>query len=374
MRPRATRRRTARQAEEEVLPYRGRAGQVADHLRVLLSRGRWTEGLPGERQLAKEMGVGRMTLRDALAELENEGVLSKSGPGGSRTFRKRKGFLGQTRSIALVAPARLGGLGASNVLLVDELRRTFYSRGYSFAVYESTAASAGRYLAFLKKTVMRARHDCWILLTSTPEIQDWCAREALPVVLAASHYGDITLPSVDVDHRALCRHAAGEFLRRGHRRLALLLARTEMAGDVESRLGFVEGVSAAADATCSVHHHDETVRGLCRLADHLLGVGEAATGWLICRARHFLTIHTHLLRRGVRIPKDLSLVCRDSEVLVGRMVPEPARYVFDAYELAKQVANLALKIAAGRNLAGKHRLILPEFVPGQSLSQRSPNF
>ncbi|MBC8336167.1 MAG: GntR family transcriptional regulator [Anaerolineales bacterium] len=51
--------------------------QIATDLRSRIARGEWTEEmrLPGEIDLAGEYQVSRMTLRQALAYLENEGIL-----------------------------------------------------------------------------------------------------------------------------------------------------------------------------------------------------------------------------------------------------------------------------------------------------------
>ena len=53
------------------------AGLVSDYLRRVVHRGELGPGdrLPPERQLAEALGVGRVTLREALQELEDEGYL-----------------------------------------------------------------------------------------------------------------------------------------------------------------------------------------------------------------------------------------------------------------------------------------------------------
>jgi len=49
--------------------------QVARHLREELARGVWTGVMPGEDRLMKRLGVGRATIKAALKQLEEEGVL-----------------------------------------------------------------------------------------------------------------------------------------------------------------------------------------------------------------------------------------------------------------------------------------------------------
>ena len=55
------------------------AGLVSDYLRRVVHRGELGPGdrFPAERQLAVALGVGRVTLREALQQLENEGYLTR---------------------------------------------------------------------------------------------------------------------------------------------------------------------------------------------------------------------------------------------------------------------------------------------------------
>ena len=55
------------------------AEQVAAHLREELQRGRWKGVMPGGDRLVKELGVGRDTIKEALKQLEREGLLESQG-------------------------------------------------------------------------------------------------------------------------------------------------------------------------------------------------------------------------------------------------------------------------------------------------------
>ncbi|HYB47734.1 MAG TPA: GntR family transcriptional regulator, partial [Streptosporangiaceae bacterium] len=52
--------------------------QIADHLRAVIGRGRLAEGdqLPSEAQLMAHYGVARMTARNALRLLQDEGLIT----------------------------------------------------------------------------------------------------------------------------------------------------------------------------------------------------------------------------------------------------------------------------------------------------------
>lgn len=61
----------------ELSPAATTAALVSDYLRRIVHRGELGPGdrLPAERQLAVALGVGRVTLREALQQLENEGYI-----------------------------------------------------------------------------------------------------------------------------------------------------------------------------------------------------------------------------------------------------------------------------------------------------------
>lgn len=62
------------------------ADQVAKRLRDRIAEGEWSAGdrLPGERQLAEEMGVSRVSVRSALQSLKAQGFIAAVQGGGTR--------------------------------------------------------------------------------------------------------------------------------------------------------------------------------------------------------------------------------------------------------------------------------------------------
>lgn len=60
-----------------------RTSEIATGIRSAITSGEWAEGarLPGELALAARYGVGRVTVRRALAFLESEGVVARRGGG-----------------------------------------------------------------------------------------------------------------------------------------------------------------------------------------------------------------------------------------------------------------------------------------------------
>jgi DNA-binding GntR family transcriptional regulator len=64
--------------------------QVAAYLRQQIGSGRWSAGMPGRHDVARELGVSDQTAEAALAQLEKEGLLESQGAGRRRQIRLPK--------------------------------------------------------------------------------------------------------------------------------------------------------------------------------------------------------------------------------------------------------------------------------------------
>lgn len=83
------------------------AAEVAAEVRVAIANGQYkrNERLPASRQMASEMGVARNTLRDALYQLEREGLIETRA--GSGTYVRRTGINGIPSAIEEATPLEL---------------------------------------------------------------------------------------------------------------------------------------------------------------------------------------------------------------------------------------------------------------------------
>ncbi len=356
-------------------PYQSRAMQIATHLKARIAAGEWQERLPGERILARELGVGRMTLREALDELQEEGVLSKHGPAGTRLCQSAPAPRPHAKKVGMLLGGPLDTLHNNASLMVDELRRIFYGKNIALHLHDARSSSKRGIFPYFRHLIDTVPYDGWVVCGGTREMQAWCAGLRLPLVLASARFAGVELPSVEIHFRAVCRHAVGEMVRRGHRRLALILPRTPAnsgPGDIESRLGFQEAIETFADTGVSgrLELFSGSKASLCKLADTLLARPQCPSAWLV-PTPFFLPVMVHLLARGVRIPGEISLVCRDAETYHQSLQPEPSRYVTDMRIKARQISTLMQRLLAHPHGVREDRLVMPEFVTGETLGAPS---
>jgi LacI family transcriptional regulator len=252
------------------------------------------------------------------------------------------------------------------------LREQLDEAGFHLEVRESRAAFGARPERALAVLAQKSAPAGWVLYQSTAALQHWLSERGWPGVITGSRHEGVRLPSVDLDYRAACRHAAGLFSARGHCTVALLNPGQGLAGDRESEAGFLEGFPAnpAGQASGLVVQHDGTVEGICRRLDALLARPQPPTALLVSKPHHVLTVMSHLALRRVRIPEDLALISRDHESFLDHVLPSVTRYVASPTAMAQRVSRLVLEMVRSGLVAPEDHRIMPAFKSGATLGGR----
>lgn len=341
--------------------------QTVSVLQEGIASGRWEQWLPGEYELSAQLHVSRRTIRAALEELRRKGVV-KCRRGKRRELRAAPRRQPASNRVVLVTPAPLHALNPFAVFLIDCLREHLAESGYLLESRASRVPYRARVPQELKMMAEALRPAGWVLLQSTVQMQQWFADRRLPCVVVGSRYQGIELPAVDTDLAAVCRHAVGQLLTRGHRRLVLLNVEPGAAGEARSEAGFLEAVSqsSAPDVQANVARHDGSIGSICARLDSLMQREQAPTGFIVSRARHMLTVLGHLLNRRFRVPQDVALISRDDDTFLADMIPTVARYSPNPRVFASKVSRVVLDTVEGTAQPRDYR-IMPNFVPGQTL-------
>ena len=340
----------------------------ADFLREAVLRGEWPEVLPSERTLCMRLRISRPTLRAVLAQLEREGVIDA-------VVNKRRRILNPvhagrrtvaSRVIALLTPVPQQAMPPFVLFWLDALRELLAEAGYQLEVHAMPHCFTTKPAGGLKKLTQRVTAAVWVMFRSTPLMQRWFVEQQLPAVIAGSCADDMGLPSVDLDYRATCRHAATMLMQKGHRRIALLLPDSAHGGDADSALGFREAF-ATCDATPCVLPHHETAEQVIERLTEALKRKPAPTAFLVARSIHTLTVMTHLLRLGHKLPRDFAIVSRDDDAFLEHVVPKVTRYSADAAKFAKRLAKLVLELAQTGHTNTKPVRLMPDLRRGETV-------
>lgn len=345
-------------------------GETVRLLREAIAMGKWQDVLPGERRLCVEWRISRPTLRAALSTLAAEGLVTLA-QGKATRVHIPDGLSGKSTeeaaslTIALLSPDPLHAMPPFVLLWLDELRGQLAAAGHLLQVHVGKSWYRGRNpdraLAALASQTAAAG---WVLYRSTEGMQRWFEHRQVPCVIVGTPFANIRLPSVDRDYRAVCRHAAGALVARGRLRLALLIQEPKFAGDRESEAGFAEGLKAASKATVSgfIQRHDGSREGILRALEALLSSRMRPTALIIARSACALTACTALQQRGIRIPQDMAVICRDDDLYLDEIVPSISRYSVPPSIFAKKIFRLMFQPAAKEDIK-----VMPEFLKRESL-------
>ncbi|MEZ0388583.1 MAG: substrate-binding domain-containing protein [Verrucomicrobium sp.] len=338
-------------------------------LRHGIESGLWSGYLPGERTLCSQWQISRPTLRVAVDLLRQEGLLEVGHGRRTRLLVHHAASRPSTLTVGLLSPEPLQSMPPTTMLWVDELRGQLAASGHLLQVTVGRAGFGKKGPAHALATVISDTPAAvWVLYQSTETMQRWFQEKGIPCVVVGSTFPGVQLPSVDRDYRAVCRHAVGTLVRRGHRRIAFLIHTPPFGGDLESEAGFQEGLAAAASRGIAgeVVHHDGTPPGICSALDALVAGRNRCTGLLVARTGYALTAITHLLRRGLRVPEDVAVLCRDDDSFLDWLMPSVSRYAVSPGIFAKQVQTVVLKLVEKGTASLESVKVMPTFVSRNS--------
>ena len=350
------------------MPHRQTLAESA--VRVLLAHlatGRWTEFLPGERDLCAEFQISRPTLRQALQVLERKGYVEVAQGRHRRIIQKQVMGTPAARQnvIGLISPVKLRSLPPFVLFWIDEVRANLAKEGYRLEFHASHASDARHPDRALQRLVYGTPAALWILLLAPPIVQQWFMEKKVPCLLAGASSPGINLPSIDIDYRAACRHAVGVFRRGGHERLALVIPATGLVGDSDSEAGFCE--AATGSAAPVILRHDGTPEDLIRRLEGCLRLQSPPTGFLVARSAHALTVLTVLLRRGLKLPSQAAVISRDDDAFLDFVTPRVVRYSANPAIFARRLFQFIFQMVQNGPIQTRSVRLMPAFRPGETV-------
>jgi GntR family transcriptional regulator, arabinose operon transcriptional repressor len=338
--------------------------QLYDRLMAEVASGRLRPGdmLPAESEIAEQLNVARSTVRQALAQMERNGLLRRVR--GKGTFIREDATGQLPRSgldvLALVMPEQSGFYP----LLMSGFEEAAAATSRTQIIVVGTRNDAYRQgdaiLQLIDKQVAGVAIVPVMSQPSTPAYQvRQLQKNNIPVVLCHRGVEGVRAPVLALGGRDIGRLAGEAMIRRGHRRIAFVSAlRSPMAESYEAGLrAALEAVGGSLPSDHAVYigadgylNHEEYER----LMDAALGglTSRPASGRPTAIFTGFDAvaelIYLQLMRRGFSVPGDISLVSFGGATRLGPMQHRLAAVTVDEAMVGRLAADLLVEMRTGR--------------------------
>jgi len=344
--------------------------QILDVLRERIDSGDWGEYLPSERALSERLKVGRSSLRQAIAQLEDEGVVEAGSPGRRRRILSKsiKPDGPHRKRVVLLTPYDPHRLSSFLLREVDILRRLFNPTQIRLDVLGSKAYRVKNCSRLLERLTHLETADLWMLQMAPYQIQKWFDnhREVPSMVIGYTYQG-MELPFATENNLAAVRHAVGMLSARGHKSIGLLAPESPLAGDIRMRAEVEKACGSLGMRFRAIEYRD-VPHDLCKRLDEILELENRPSAIITTMTNNVATCISHFAQKRLVVPEDISIVSILDDPSLDNIVPEVTRYTVNEDIFMKQVFNMAEKIIHKRSASYEHEHQIPEFVKGGTVA------
>ena len=338
--------------------------QVVEHLRKELYRGTWHGTMPGGDRLAKELAIGRNTVEVALQQLEKEGLLVGQG---SRRRRLIELPQNKVRTSLRVAILRFEVEDNSQDSII-EVEHRLSAAGHTPFYPAKTLCDMDMDVKRVAQFVKQTEADAWVIVAGSREVLEWFEKRPEPAFALFGRRQNVDIASVGPQTEPTIVSIARRLVELGHHRIVLLSrrdrrlpkpARFERAflGELEAR-GLEVGSYNLPD-------WEETRQGLHQRLDSLFQL-TPPTALIIHEPPLFNAALLYLAGRGIRVPRDVSMVCTDPDRSFSWCEPPISHITWDIHKAASRVVRWAANVNLGKE-DRRQTHIKAEFVEGGTI-------
>ena len=337
--------------------------QVAGYLREELRRGTWRETMPGEDQLVAQLSVGRNTIKMALRQLEQEGLLVGQGVGRRRKIVLPEEHASPTLRVAVLYYEK--GDEAHDLFI--RLQNKLVAAGHTVVHAPKNLTDIGGNTRRLARMIKGTEVDAWVVIAGSMEELQCFVHRQVPAFALYGWQSQLRIAGTGPNLAPAIVAATRRLIALGHRRIVML--QSHMTLSDPGREGAVLLDELAAHGIEAGNYNlpgwEGGFDGFYRCLESLFSHTPPTAIFLFSAAEYFATAQ-FLLHRGLRVPQDVSLVCCDVAPYFKRYQPTISHVGWNDQLMVNRIARWANNISQGKEDTRQTR-IDAEFIEGGTI-------
>jgi DNA-binding LacI/PurR family transcriptional regulator len=339
--------------------------QVAAHLRVEISQGRWIGTIPGADCLAAELGVNRKTMEAALRQLELENLLINQGRRRGRLIKLPAGAPPKTTLRVAILTHATSDLEEDYIF---SLRYALEKAGHDTLIPGKTMNDFKLDVGRLGRLVKQTAAEAWVVVAGSREVLEWFIAQEVPTFALFGRRAGLAITGTGPDMLTVYLAATRRLIALGHRRIVNIVRnerRTPILGTIERAFCAELESHGISTGPYNLPNWEETGEGLEKLLRSLFHASPP-TALILDEAAVFIAALQFLARRKIQVPEDVSLFCGSNDPTFSLCVPAISHIRWDHRPAVRSIVRWANHVAHGKD--DRRQTLSPaEFVIGGTI-------
>lgn len=335
---------------------------VENHIKQAIKKKQIVDKLPGERTLAKDLGFSYMTIRKAIDNLVNEGVLYKIPTKGTFVANK-KDRKKNTRTIGyfLDASVKSGISSPYYSLIFNAIEKEAAKHGYSLVYFSDISENK------LRKILSRLDG---VIATCFPRIENVIQdiKEVVPVVVIDNAAADKTIPSVIIDNFNADVESVDYICSLGHKRIGFMTGLEDSDVGKNRYAGYQNGLTKHQIEidTSLVFRGNYSFESGVEGAQYFMSLQRPPTAIICANDSMALGAIRRLHQAGIKVPDDISIIGFDDIDVASQINPALTTVAAPIEEIANRSFVMLEQLMQGLELDNKHVALAAQLVKRQT--------
>lgn len=332
--------------------------QIKNKIKQDIKNSKITGKLPGERVLAKTFKVSYMTIRKAIAELEEEGILHK--------FTTKGTFVSNNK----MSPKKTNIIG---YFLDSGIRDGISSPYYSlvFKALERSAKKSGYNLVlFSDHDDMNPLNDQkkidGVIVSFFPRLESKVMelKKSLPIVLMDNLASDKSIPSVTIDNFNGSSHATEYLISLRHKRIGFVSGLMDSDVSRDRLNGYKNalssnGINLDKDLIYKGNYSYESGE---QAAKHFLSLEKIPTAVVCANDSMAIGLMKVLKENDLDIPDQVSVIGFDDIEVASRVFPPLTTVFVPIEEMVEKAVKILLSAIEGKDQDYQHFILTTNLI------------